>query len=408
MIKRNNEIVASADQNITITQAEYDKLTNTEKNNPLKTYFISDGAVAANAASSTYSMMSARQSMATYARPSSAESDDVNPIDDTSVVTGDENIEYTDTEILALRLQELIGYAPTLYDYSDSGDGTIMGAIVDLYTRLGVNPTHTDIDPTEYEGMTIFDYVSLIGDPTVLEQYDMPNVTAALADMYTRMQAAEEAAKKKEEEATAAEQKAKEAEKAAKAAEAAAKEREAEAEAAKQKAIDAENNAAEATKAAAEASIKQIEYVNAAKEAAEMAKAAAQKAADDAAVAAKKAAEDAAAEQEAKHIAAAQAAANRAESAASNAAASAESASKIVNKLKADNNVTDETLNDNTTETTTEETTTPSESTETVTPSESAGDETSGEVTDTTSPETTGETPITTDETTSQDSSTEE
>lgn len=403
MIKRNNEIVATADQNITITQAEYDKLTTTEKNNPLKTYFISDGAVAADAASATYSMMTGRQAMATYASPSSSESDDADTIDDTAVVTGDENIEYTDTEILALRLQELIGYAPTLYDYSDTGDGTIMGAIADLYTRLGVNPTHTDVDPTEYEGMTIFDYASLIGDPTVLDQYDMPNVTAALADMYTRMQAAEEAAKKKEEEAAAAEQKAKEAEEAAKAAEAAAKEREAEAEAAKQKAIDAENNAAEATKAAAEASIKQIEYVNAAKEAAEMAKAAAQKAADDATVAAQKAAADAAAEQEAKHIAAAQAAANRAESAASNAAASAESASKIVNKLKAENNVTDETLKDNTTE----ETTAPTESTETATPSESTGDETSGEVTDTTSSETTGETPTAPDETTSQDSSAE-
>ena len=136
MIKRNNEIVATADQNITITQAEYDKLTTTEKNNPLKTYFISDGAVAADAASATYSMMAGRQAMATYASPSSAESDDENPIDDTAVVTGNENIEYTDTEILALRLQELIGYAPTLYDYSDTGDGTIMGAIADLYNDM--------------------------------------------------------------------------------------------------------------------------------------------------------------------------------------------------------------------------------------------------------------------------------
>ena len=34
-------------KNIVITQANYDKLTTAEKNNPLKTYFISDSSIAA-------------------------------------------------------------------------------------------------------------------------------------------------------------------------------------------------------------------------------------------------------------------------------------------------------------------------------------------------------------------------
>ena len=47
MIKINNEIIATAEQNVVITQANYDKLTTAQKNDPLKTYFISDSSIAA-------------------------------------------------------------------------------------------------------------------------------------------------------------------------------------------------------------------------------------------------------------------------------------------------------------------------------------------------------------------------
>lgn len=337
MIKRNNEIVATAEQNITITQSNYDKLTNAEKNNALKTYFISDGDVSTQSMSPAAAVM-AVQNGGISTLETTGDSDEVT--DDTSSGAMDETL--SDPELMSLRVSEFIGYAPMLDQYTNTGDGTIMGAIADLYTRLGVEPTNTDIDESEYEGLTIYDYVNLIGDPAVLEKYNMPNITAALADMYQRMLNAEAAAKQKEADAAAAEE-------AAKLAEDAAKQKEAAAEEARAKAVEAENNAAEAIKSAAEASIKQTEYVQAAQAAAEEAKSAAQKAADDAAVAAKEAAEKASADEEAKHIAAAKAAAARAEAAASNAEASASSAASILESMK-------------TTETPTEKTETPSES----------------------------------------------
>lgn len=276
MIKRNNEIVATAEQNITITQSNYDKLTNAEKNNALKTYFISDGDVSNQSLSPAAAIM-AVQNGGTATLEMTDDSDEAT-VDDTSSGAMDETL--SDSELLSLRVSEFIGYAPMLDQYTNTGDGTIMGAIADLYTRLGVEPANTDIDESEYEDLTIYDYVNLIGDPAVLEKYNMPNITAALADMYQRMLDAEAAAKQKEADAAAAEE-------AAKLAEEAAKKKEAAAEEARAKAVEAENNAAEAIKSAAEASIKQTEYVQAAQAAAEEAKNAAQKAADDAAVAAK-------------------------------------------------------------------------------------------------------------------------
>lgn len=373
MIKRNNEIVATAEQNITITQANYDKLTNAEKNNALKTYFISDGDVSNQSLSPTSAIM-AVQNGGTATLEMTDDSDEAT-VDDTS--SGAMNETLSDSELLSLRVSEFIGYAPMLYQYTNTGDGTIMGAIADLYTRLGVEPANTDIDESEYEDLTIYDYVNLIGDPAVLEKYNMPNITAALADMYQRMLDAEAAAKQKEADAAAAEE-------AAKLAEEAAKKKEAAAEEARAKAVEAENNAAEAIKSAAEASIKQTEYVQAAQAAAEEAKNAAQKAADDAAVAAKEAAEKASADEEAKHIAAAKAAAARAETAASNAEASASSAASILESMK-------------TVETPTEKTETPSES-----------DNSEKVPTESTTEESTGDTENTTKETTSEeDSSTE-
>lgn len=373
MIKRNNEIVATAEQNITITQANYDKLTNAEKNNALKTYFISDGDVSNQSLSPAAAIM-AVQNGGTATLETTGDGDE-EPMDDASSGAMDETL--SDSELLSLRVSEFIGYAPMLDQYTNTGDGTIMGAIADLYTRLGVEPANTDIDESEYEGLTIYDYVSLIGDPAVLEKYNMPNITAALADMYQRMLNAEAAAKQKETDAAAAEE-------AAKLAEEAAKKKEAAAEAARAKAVEAENNAAEAIKSAAEASIKQTEYVQAAQAAAEEAKNAAQKAADDAAVAAKEAAEKASADEEAKHIAAAKAAAARAEAAASNAEASASSAASILESMK-------------TVETPTEETKTPSKS------------DNSGEVpTESTTEESASDTANTTKETPSEEDSSAE
>lgn len=165
MIKRNDQIVATAEQNIIITQAEYDKLNTSEQNNPLKTYFISDGAVSAQS-------LNAEEGIA------------VMSLDDDDVAEATGAVEE-DPDLAALRISELLGYAPMLKKFGT--DGTIMGAIKDLYTRLGVEPAEVEED--EEAPLTYADYVAMIGDTSVLEQYNAMNITAALADLFQRVNA---------------------------------------------------------------------------------------------------------------------------------------------------------------------------------------------------------------------------
>lgn len=203
MIKINNEIIATAEQNIVITQANYDKLTTAEKNNPLKTYFISDSSIAAQ------NLVSSEP----VAQPLSLDDDDFAAgVDDsdgtasdgsgTEYVVADENgnvvgpmedqevgsTDFVDTDLIGLNIADAIGNASLLASYG--GDGTIIGAIADLYKKLGVEPDTSAIDSDDVQ-LTYSDYLGMIGDRTILDQYNMPNVTAALMDLFDRIADAE-------------------------------------------------------------------------------------------------------------------------------------------------------------------------------------------------------------------------
>lgn len=202
MIKINDEIIATAEQNIVITQANYDKLTTAEKNNPLKTYFISDSSIAAQNLVAD----------APAVQPMSLDDDAVASVDDSDgtvtngtgtefvVVDKDGNVtgpmedqavgstDFVDTDLIGLNIADAIGNASLLDSYG--GDGTIIGAIADLYKRLGVEP-NTSVADAYDAPLTYSDYLGLIGDRTVLDQYNMPNVTAALMDLFDRIADAE-------------------------------------------------------------------------------------------------------------------------------------------------------------------------------------------------------------------------
>lgn len=202
MIKINDEIIATAEQNIVITQANYDKLTTAEKNNPLKTYFISDSSIAAQNLVAD----------APAAQPMSLDDDAVASVDDSDgtasngtgtefvvadkdgVVTGPmedqaaSSTDFVDTDLIGLNIADAIGNASMLASYG--GDGTIIGAIADLYKRLGVEPTTSDADAYDAP-ITYSDYLGLIGDRSTLDQYNMPNITTALMDLFDRIADAE-------------------------------------------------------------------------------------------------------------------------------------------------------------------------------------------------------------------------
>lgn len=202
MIKINDEIIATAEQNIVITQANYDKLTTAEKNNPLKTYFISDSSIAAQNLVAD----------APAAQPMSLDDDAVASVDDSNGTTDngsgtefvvadkdgnvvgpmeDQNVgstDFVDTDLIGLNIADAIGNASMLASYG--GDGTIIGAIADLYKRLGVEPTTSDADVYDAP-VTYSDYLGLIGDRSTLDQYNMPNITAALMDLFDRIADAE-------------------------------------------------------------------------------------------------------------------------------------------------------------------------------------------------------------------------
>ena len=203
MIKINNEIIATAEQNIVITQANYDKLTTAEKNNPLKTYFISDSSIAAQSAVANEP---AAHLMSLNHDDFAADVDD----SDCSIIDGngaeyvvadkngnivgpmeDQNVgstDFVDTDLIGLNIADAIGNASMLASYG--GDGTIIGAIADLYKRLGVEPDTSGADEDDYP-LTYSDYLGLIGDRSVLDQFNMPNVTAALMDLFDRIADAE-------------------------------------------------------------------------------------------------------------------------------------------------------------------------------------------------------------------------
>ena len=203
MIKINDEIIATAEQNIVITQANYDKLTTAEKNNPLKTYFISDSSIAAQNLVAN----------APAAQPMSLDDDDfaAGVDDSTGTVTNSTGTEYVvadkdgnivgpmedqsagstdfvDTDQIGLNIADAIGNASVLASYG--GDCTIIGAIADLYKRLGVKPDTSGADADDAP-LTYSDYLGLIGDRSVLDQFNMPNVTAALMDLFDRIADAE-------------------------------------------------------------------------------------------------------------------------------------------------------------------------------------------------------------------------
>lgn len=203
MIKINDEIIATAEQNIVITQENYNKLTNAEKNNPLKTYFISDSSIAAQ---STVANEPAAQLMSLNHDDFAADVDDSDCAiingNGTEYVVADENgnivgpmedqnvgsTDFVDTDLIGLSIADAIGNASMLASYG--GDGTIIGAIADLYKRLGVEPDTSEVD--EYDApLTYNDYLYLIGDKSILDQFDMPNITAALMDLFDRVADAE-------------------------------------------------------------------------------------------------------------------------------------------------------------------------------------------------------------------------
>lgn len=203
MIKINDEIIATAEQNIVITQANYDKLTTAEKNNPLKTYFISDSSIAAQ---NLVANAPAAQPMSLDDDDFAASVDDgdgtvtngngteyvvadkdgnvVGPMEDKSVGSTD----FVDTDQIGLNIADAIGNASMLSSYG--GDGTIIGAIADLYKRLGVEPDTSGADADDAP-LTYSYYLGMIGDRSVLDQFNMPNVTAALMDLFDRIADAE-------------------------------------------------------------------------------------------------------------------------------------------------------------------------------------------------------------------------
>lgn len=203
MIKINDEIIATAEQNIVITQENYNKLTNAEKNNPLKTYFISDSSIAAQ---NTVANEPVAQLMSLNHDDFAADADDSDCAiingNGTEYVVADENgnivgpmedqnvgsTDFVDTDLIGLSIADAIGNASMLSSYG--GDGTIIGAIADLYNRLGVEPDTSEVD--EYDApLTYNDYLYLIGDRSILDQFDMPNITAALMDLFDRVADAE-------------------------------------------------------------------------------------------------------------------------------------------------------------------------------------------------------------------------
>lgn len=203
MIKINDEIIATAEQNIVITQENYNKLTNAEKNNPLKTYFISDSSIAAQ---NTVANEPVAQLMSLNHDDFAADADDSDCAiingNGTEYVVADENgnivgpmedqnvgsTDFVDTDLIGLSIADAIGNASMLSSYG--GDGTIIGAIADLYNRLGVEPDTSEVD--EYDApLTYNDYLYLIGDRSILDQFDMPNITAALMDLFDRVTDAE-------------------------------------------------------------------------------------------------------------------------------------------------------------------------------------------------------------------------
>lgn len=203
MIKINDEIIATAEQNIVITQENYNKLTNAEKNNPLKTYFISDSSIAAQ---NTVANEPAAQLMRLNNDDFAADADDSDCAiingNGTEYVVADENgnivgpmedqnvgsTDFVDTDLIGLSIADAIGNASMLASYG--GDGTIVGAIADLYNRLGVEPDTSEVD--EYDApLTYNDYFYLIGDRSILDQFDMPNITASLMDLFDRVADAE-------------------------------------------------------------------------------------------------------------------------------------------------------------------------------------------------------------------------
>lgn len=203
MIKINDEIIATAEQNIVITQENYNKLTNAEKNNPLKTYFISDSSIAAQ---NTVANEPVAQLMSLNHDDFAADANDSDCAiingNGTEYVVADENgnivgpmedqnvgsTDFVDTDLIGLSIADAIGNASMLASYG--GDGTIIGAIADLYNRLGVEPDTSEVD--EYDApLTYNDYLYLIGDRSILDQFDMPNITAALMDLFDRVADAE-------------------------------------------------------------------------------------------------------------------------------------------------------------------------------------------------------------------------
>jgi hypothetical protein len=204
MIKINDEIIATAEQNIVITQANYDKLTTAEKNNPLKTYFISDSSIAAQ---NLVANAPAAQPMSLDDDDFAASVDDgdgtvtngngteyvvadkdgnvVGPMEDQNVGSTD----FVDTDQIGLNIADAIGNASMLSSYG--GDGTIIGAIADLYKRLGVEPDTSGAAADDAHPLTYSDYLGMIGDRSVLDQFNMPNVTAALMDLFDRIADAE-------------------------------------------------------------------------------------------------------------------------------------------------------------------------------------------------------------------------
>ena len=203
MIKINDEIIATAEQNIVITQENYNKLTAAEQNNPLKTYFISDSSIAAQ---NTVANEPVAHLMSLNHDDFAADADDSDCAiingNGTEYVVADENgnivgpmedqnvgsTDFVDTDLIGLSIADAIGNASMLASYG--GDGTIIGAIADLYKRLGVEPDTSGAD--EYDApLTYNDYLYLIGDRSILDQFDMPNITAALMDLFDRVADAE-------------------------------------------------------------------------------------------------------------------------------------------------------------------------------------------------------------------------
>ena len=215
MIKINDEIIATAEQIIVITQANYDKLTTAEKNNSLKTYFISDGSITAQSLNSNSAAVQPLSldddfgvatddgidaEMESDGKITDGVETDVGDgtehvvADENGVVTGamedqtNDSTDFVDTDLIGLSIADAIGNASMLAAYG--GDGTIIGAIADLYKKLGVDPDTSAVSTDDVQ-LGYNDYLAMVGDKSVLDQYNMPNVTAALMDLFDRITDAE-------------------------------------------------------------------------------------------------------------------------------------------------------------------------------------------------------------------------